>query len=102
MPHGLLEILTGLLLLLGVAFNKFEVFSEHLAEKVHDLNADTLEVYLSNATPDAAADSACPDLLARSRHDRLRNAAGLSGNVWLTTALFCQRTFWKVLMPYGP
>lgn len=45
-----------------VAFNKFEVFSEDLAEKVHDLNADTLKVYLSNATPTASGDAIKTDL----------------------------------------
>jgi hypothetical protein len=44
------------------SFTKFEVFSENLAEKVHDLNADTLDVYASNAAPDAAADSVKTDL----------------------------------------
>lgn len=43
-------------------YNKFEAFSEHLAEKVHDLNADTLKVYATNATPDAAADAVKADL----------------------------------------
>jgi hypothetical protein len=33
-----------------------------LSEKVHDLNADTLKVYLSNTTPDAAADAVKADL----------------------------------------
>lgn len=33
------------------AFNKFEIFTEDLAEKVHDLNLDTLKVYLSNTAP---------------------------------------------------
>lgn len=32
-------------------FNKFNSFVEHLAEKVHDLGADTLKVYLSNTAP---------------------------------------------------
>lgn len=44
------------------AFNKFESFSEHLAEKVHDLNADELDIYFSNATPSASADSVKADL----------------------------------------
>lgn len=39
------------------AFNKFEVFSENLAEKVHDLDADTLRIYLSNDAPVAATDA---------------------------------------------
>lgn len=41
---------------------KFEAFTEHLAEKVHDLNADTIRAYLSNATPSASADSVKADL----------------------------------------
>lgn len=45
------------------AFNKFEAFSEHLAEKVHDLNADTLKVYLTNNAPDAALDAVKADLV---------------------------------------
>lgn len=44
------------------SFNKFNSFVEALAEKVHNLGADTLKVYLSNATPDAAADSIKTDL----------------------------------------
>ena len=43
-------------------FVKFEAFSEHLSEKVHDLNADTLRVYLTNAAPDVAADAVKADL----------------------------------------
>lgn len=43
-------------------FNKFNSFVEHLAEKVHNLGADTLKVYLTNNTPDAAADSVFADL----------------------------------------
>ena len=45
-----------------VAFNKFEAFSEHLAEKVHDLNADTLKVYLTNTAPNAATHAVKADL----------------------------------------
>lgn len=33
---------------------RYEIFSEDLAEKVHDLNADTLKVALSNTAPNAA------------------------------------------------
>lgn len=44
------------------AFVKFEVFSENLAEKVHDLNADTLRVYLSNAAPNAATHQVKADI----------------------------------------
>jgi hypothetical protein len=45
-----------------VAFNKFEALSEHIAEKVHNFDTDTLKVYLSNTTPDAAADAVKADL----------------------------------------
>jgi hypothetical protein len=44
------------------AFNKFEAFTEHLAEKVHDLDLDTLKVYLSNTAPNAATHTVKADL----------------------------------------
>jgi hypothetical protein len=43
-------------------FFKFNAFVEHLAEKVHDLSADTLKIYLTNAAPDAALDVVKTDL----------------------------------------
>lgn len=43
-------------------FNRFNIFSEDLAEKVHDLNADTLRVYLSNTAPSASAHAVKGDL----------------------------------------
>jgi hypothetical protein len=45
-----------------VAFNKFEALSEHLAEKVHNLDTDTLKVYLSNTAPNAATHAVKADL----------------------------------------
>lgn len=36
------------------AFVKYEVFTENLAEKVHDLNADVLKVMLSDTAPNVA------------------------------------------------
>jgi hypothetical protein len=36
------------------AFNKFNCFVEDVAEKVHDLGADTLMVMLTNTAPNAA------------------------------------------------
>lgn len=36
------------------AFVKYEVFSEHLAEKVHNLDTDTLKIALTNAAPNVA------------------------------------------------
>lgn len=46
------------------SFNKFEQFVEDLGNKVHDLvgTNDTLNIYLSNAAPDAAADAVKTDL----------------------------------------
>ncbi len=43
-------------------FNKFETFAGDLGDKVHDLDADLLKVYLTNAAPGAAADSIKTDL----------------------------------------
>jgi hypothetical protein len=44
------------------AYNKFEQFVQDLCEKVHNLSADQLDVYLSNATPSASADAVKADL----------------------------------------
>jgi len=43
-------------------YNKFYAFVEALAEGQHNLQTNTLKVYLSNATPDAAADAVKADL----------------------------------------
>lgn len=45
-----------------VAFNFVDKFSEDLAEKVHNLDTDTLKVYLTNTAPDAANDAVFADL----------------------------------------
>jgi hypothetical protein len=37
-----------------VAFNKFNVFTEDVAEKAHNLGSDTLKVALTNTAPSAA------------------------------------------------
>lgn len=44
------------------AFQKFDVFTEALAEKRHDLGADTLKVYLTNTTPNASTHAVKTDL----------------------------------------
>jgi hypothetical protein len=43
-------------------FNRFNIFSEDLAEKIHNLDADTLRVFLSNDTPSASADAVKADI----------------------------------------
>ena len=43
-------------------YTKFEQFVVDVGTGVHDLNGDTLKVYLTNATPDAAADAVKADL----------------------------------------
>ena|SRR5690349_6127273 len=45
-----------------VAFNKFETFSEHLSEKVHNLDTDTLKIYLSNTAPNLATHTVKADI----------------------------------------
>lgn len=44
------------------AYVKFHKFIEDLGKKIHDLHADTLRVYLTNATPDQTADLIKTDL----------------------------------------
>jgi hypothetical protein len=43
-------------------YNKFQQFVQDLCEKVHNLSADQLDVYLSNATPSASGDAVKADL----------------------------------------
>lgn len=50
------------------AYNKFQIFVEHLAGKVHDMfgsggTIDALKVYLSNAAPNAATHAVKADVL---------------------------------------
>jgi hypothetical protein len=44
------------------SFVKFEKFSEDLAKKVHDLHADTIKAYLSNAAPNVATHTVKTDI----------------------------------------
>ncbi len=44
------------------SYNKFEDFINQLCQGNHDINADTLNVYLSNATPSVSADTVKADL----------------------------------------
>ena len=45
-----------------VAYNKFEDFTEQLIEGIHDFDAATFKIYLTNATPSASADAVKADL----------------------------------------
>ena len=45
------------------SFNKFETFVGDLGLETHELHADVLKVYLSNAAPSAASDSVRGDCL---------------------------------------
>jgi hypothetical protein len=45
-----------------VSYNKFQDFSEQLAEGIHDFDAHTFKLYLTNATPSASADAVKADL----------------------------------------
>lgn len=44
------------------SFNKYEVFSENLSEKVHNLDTDTIKVALSNTAPNAATHAVLADV----------------------------------------
>jgi hypothetical protein len=44
------------------AFAKFDIFAKNLADKVHDLNGDTLKVYLSNAAPNTTTHQVKADI----------------------------------------
>lgn len=47
---------------MAATFVKFQCFSEHLAEKVHNLDTDTLKIALSNTAPSAANDDTLSDI----------------------------------------
>ena len=74
-------------------FVKFEAFSEHLAEKVHDLNADTIRVYLSNTAPIVATHAVKADLAEITNQNGYaapvdtQNATSRSGGVTSVTGV---------------
>lgn len=47
---------------MAAAFNAFDVFTEDLASKVHNLDTDVLKLLLTNTAPDAALDEVKADL----------------------------------------
>jgi hypothetical protein len=44
------------------AFTRFNIFSEDLCKKVHNLHADALKIYLSNTAPNVATHGVKADL----------------------------------------
>jgi hypothetical protein len=77
------------------AFVKFEAFSEHLAEGVHNLDTGTLKVLLSNDAPSAAGDAVKADLTSElgtaggytSGGADAQNATSRSGGVTSVTGV---------------
>lgn len=64
------------------AFNKFQDFVEALGLGEHNLNTDTLKVYLSNATPSASADADKADLAEITAGNGYTAGGEDSTNVW--------------------
>lgn len=65
-------------------YNKFECFVGDLGDKVHDLDGDTLKVYLTNNAPSASADSVLADLAGITAQNGY--AATDITNVWSETS----------------
>ena len=76
-----------------VAFVKFECFTEHLAEKVHNLDTDVLKAYLSNATPNVATHTVKADVAEITLQNGysggidVQNATSRTGGVTSITAV---------------
>ncbi len=74
---------------------KFEAFSEHLAEGVHNLDTGTIKILLSNDAPSAAADAVKADLTSElstangytSGGADTQNATSRSGGTTTVTAV---------------
>lgn len=67
-------------------FNKFEAFVEALAEKKHDLGADTFFIQLMNTTPSASADAVETDLPADLATANGYTSGGLTAGTAVTSA----------------
>ena len=63
-------------------FNKFECFVGDLGDKVHDLDADLLKVYLTNATPSASLDSIKTDLAEITAENGYPSGGTDAQNAW--------------------
>ncbi len=77
-----------------VAATKFDIFTEDLCEKVHNLDTDVIKAYLTNATPSVSADAVKTDLAeitpgngyTSGGHDT-QNATSRSGGVTSVTGV---------------
>lgn len=75
------------------SFTKFEAFSEHLAEKVHNLDTDTLKIYLTNTAPNVATMAVKADLAEITNQNGytapvdVQNATSRSGAVTSITGV---------------
>jgi hypothetical protein len=47
---------------MAFTFEKFQVLSEHIAEKVHNFDTDTIKIALSNTGPTASTDDTLSDI----------------------------------------
>jgi len=67
------------------AYVKFQQFVKDLGDKVHDLDADDIRVYLTNATPDVAADTVIADLAEISAGNGYTAGGESATAVWTET-----------------
>jgi hypothetical protein len=78
------------------AYVKFQDFVEQLGKGIHDLNADTLMLYLTNNTPDVALDAVKADLAGITEQfgyaaaDAINTYTEASG----TGTLYCTDKVW--------
>lgn len=68
------------------AYNKFETFVGDLGLKVHELNADTCKVYLTNSAPSASLDSVKADLAEISAGNGYTSGGEDSTNTYSQTS----------------
>ncbi|MEY5098741.1 MAG: hypothetical protein RJA36_1460 [Pseudomonadota bacterium] len=76
-------------------FVKFQAFVEAVAEKKHNLGADTLKYYLTNTAPDVAADAVKADLPAEISAGNGYSAGGFA--VTITSSAQTSGTYKLVL-----
>jgi hypothetical protein len=67
---------------MAVAFNKFNTFVKDLGDKVHDLDADVLKIYLTNAAPSASGDAVKTDLAEITAENGYPSGGSDAQGVW--------------------